>query len=126
MLGRRVKAPGKNRVKLFTAPNHRRQKSLATILSPSLRGEHGIKSLPVRRGDTVMVRRGEWALQEGRVLRVDTKGAWVFVENIKRERADGRETQIPLRPENLMITRLDLDDEWRKRIIERRGYGAKP
>lgn len=113
-------------MKLFEAPNHRRQKTLAAILSPSLRGEHGVKSLPIRSGDTVAVRRGEWALQEGRVLRVDTKRAWVFVENIKRERADGREVNIPIRPENLMITKLNLDDEWRKKIIERRGYGARP
>ncbi|MFB0543518.1 MAG: 50S ribosomal protein L24 [Candidatus Bathyarchaeia archaeon] len=126
MSGRRVKDPGKNRAGLFTAPNHRRRKALAAILSPSLRGEYGVKSLPIRSGDTVVVRRGAWALQEGRVSRVDTKRAWVFVENIKRERADGRESLIPIRPENLMITKLDLDDEWRKRIIERRGYGATP
>lgn len=126
MSGRRVKDPGKNRARRFTAPNHRRRKILAAILSPSLRGEHGVKSLPIRSGDTVVVRRGAWALQEGRVSRVDTKRGWVFVENIKRERADGRETLIPIRPENLLITKLELDDEWRKRIIERRGYGAKP
>jgi len=118
----KVKDPGKNRLRLFTAPNHRRQKGLAAVLSPSLQGEYGIRSLPVRRGDTVVVRRGDRALQEGKVSRVDTKRTKVFVDNIKRERADGREVLIPLRPENIMITKLDLDDKWRKKIIERRGY----
>lgn len=126
MSGGGVKDPGKNRARIFKAPNHRRQKFLAAVLSPNLRGEYGTKSLPVRSGDTVVVRRGDWALQEGRVLRVDTKSVRVFVENIKRERADGREVIIPLRPENLMITKLNLDDEWRRRIIGRRGYGAAP
>ena len=69
-----------------------------------------------------MVRRGDWALQEGKVSRVDKERARIFVENIKREKADGREILIPIRPENLMITRLELNDEWRKRIVERRGY----
>ncbi|RJS88884.1 50S ribosomal protein L24 [Candidatus Bathyarchaeota archaeon] len=125
MAGGGVKDPGKNRLRLFTAPVHRRRKRLSVLLSPSLRAEHGVKSLPVRSGDTVVVRRGEWMLQEGKVLRVDTERGLVFVDNIKQERADGREVHIPLRPENLMITKLDMDDEWRKRIIERRGYRAK-
>jgi len=122
---RKVKDPGKNRMKMFTAPSHRRQKALAAILSPSLRGEYGARSIPIRSGDIVVVRRGERALQEGRVLRVDVRRASVFVENVKRERADGREVLIPLRPENLMITKLDMDDKWRKKIIERRGYEGK-
>lgn len=117
-----IKDPGKNRLRLFMAPNHMRQKVLAVVLSPNLKGEYGIRSLPIRRGDTVVVRRGDRTLQEGKVSRVDTKRVRVFVENIKRERADGREVLIPLRPENLMITKLDLDDKWRKKIIERRGY----
>ena len=125
MAGGGVKDPGKNRLRLFTAPVHWRRKRLSVLLSPSLRAEHGVKSLPVRSGDIVVVRRGEWMLQEGKVLRVDTERGLVFVDNIKQERADGREVHIPLRPENLMITKLDMDDEWRKRIIERRGYRAK-
>ncbi len=125
MAGGGVKDPGKNRLRLFTAPVHWRRKRLSVLLSPSLRAEHGVKSLPVRSGDIVVVRRGEWMLQEGKVLRVDTERGLVFVDNIKQERADGREVHIPLRPENLMITKLDMDDEWRKRVIERRGYRAK-
>lgn len=117
-----VKDPGKNRMRLFTSPNHRRQKVLAAVLSPNLKGEYGIRSLPIRRGDTVVVRRGDRTLQEGKVSRVDPKRSRVFVENIKRERADGREVLIPLRPESLTITKLELDDKWRKKILERRGY----
>lgn len=125
MSDRRVKDPGKNRMRLFRAPSHRRQKALTTILSPDLRGEYGVRSLPVRSGDTVVVRRGERVLQEGRVLRVDVRRANVFVDNVKRERADGREVLIRLRPENLMITKLDMDDKWRKKIIQRRGYEGR-
>jgi len=118
----KVKDSGKNRARLAKLGNSARQKNLSVILSPSLKGEHGVKALPVRNGDTVVVRRGEWTLQEGKVSRVNTSNKKVFVENIKREGADGKESLIPLCPENLMITKLNLDDKWRKKIIERLGF----
>jgi len=33
--------------------------------------------------------------------------------------------QIPIRPENVMITRLELGDDKRRAILARRGFGAK-
>jgi len=38
---------------------------------------------------------------------------------------DGSTVQIPVRPENVMITRLNMDDDRRKRILERRGFESK-
>jgi hypothetical protein len=38
---------------------------------------------------------------------------------------DGSTVQIPIRPENVMITKLNLDDSRRREKLERRGYEAK-
>lgn len=122
MVSQKITDRGKNRARLANLGNSGRQKNLKVILSPNLKGEHGVKSLPVRDGDTIVVRRGEWTLQEGKVVRVNTSDKKVFVENIKREGADGKESLIPLSPSNIMITKLNLDDKWRKKIIERRGF----
>ena len=38
---------------------------------------------------------------------------------------DGSTVQLPIQPENVMITRLNLDDGIRREKLDRRGYEAK-
>jgi len=117
--------PSTVRKRWFNAPLHRRRKYLSAPLSPELRAEYGTRSLPVRRGDTVVVLKGDWKMKEGKVTRIDTKRMRIYIEGLTRERMDGSTVPIPIRPWNVMITKLDLSDPWRKRILERRGYAAK-
>jgi large subunit ribosomal protein L24 len=81
--------------------------------------------MPVRRDDTVTITKGDRRLTEGRVLRVDAKRSRLYIEGVTRTRMDGSTTQIPVRPENVMITRLNLDDARRREILDRRGFEAK-
>lgn len=101
------------------------RRRLSAPLAPPLRTQHGVRSIPVRVGDTVMVVKGDRKMSEGRVTKVDTKRGKIYVEGITRQRLDGRTVQIPISPQNVMITRLKLDDEWRRGILERRGYRAE-
>ena len=117
--------PSTVRKRWFNAPLHRRRKYLSAPLSPELRAEYGTRSLPVRKGDTVVILKGDWKMKEGKVTRIDTKRMRIYIEGLTRERMDGSTVPIPIRPWNVMITRLDLSDPWRKRILERRGYAAK-
>ena len=117
--------PSTVRKRWFNAPPHRRRKYLSAPLSPELRAEYGTRSLPVRRGDTVVILKGDWKMKEGKVTRIDTKRMRIYIEGLTRERMDGSTVPIPIRPWNVMITKLDLSDPWRKRILERRGYAAK-
>jgi large subunit ribosomal protein L24 len=120
-----VKKPGKNRKIRFNAPHHIRRKFLSAPLSPSLKTQYGTRSLPVRRDDTVTITKGDRKLTEGKVLRVDMKRGKLYLEGLTRTRMDGSTVQIPFRPENVMITRLVLDDPKRQDILTRRGYEAK-
>jgi large subunit ribosomal protein L24 len=120
-----VTKPGKNRKRRFNAPHHTRRKFLSAPLSPSLKGQYGTRSLPLRREDTVTITKGDRKLTEGRVLRVDSKRNRLYVEGVTRNRMDGSTVQIPIRPENVMITRLTLDDAKRREILDRRGFEAK-
>jgi large subunit ribosomal protein L24 len=117
-----VKKPGKNRKRMFTAPNHLRGRFISAPLSPSLKGQYGAKSMPIRRDDTVTITKGSRKLMEGKVLRVDRGRRWIYVEGVTRTRMDGSTVQIPIRPENVMITRLNLDDAERRKILDRRGF----
>ncbi len=125
MVKRAVTKPGKNRKRRFNAPNHVRRKFLSAPLSPSLKIEYGARSMPVRRDDTVTITKGDRKLTEGKVIRVDSERSKIYIEGVTRNRMDGSMVQIPIRPENVMITRLELGDDKRRAILARRGFGAK-
>jgi large subunit ribosomal protein L26e len=45
----------KNRKRHFTAPSHIRRKIMSAPLSKELRKKHGVRSIPVRKDDEVIV-----------------------------------------------------------------------
>ncbi|HDM22621.1 MAG: 50S ribosomal protein L24 [Methanomicrobia archaeon] len=111
----------KQRKMYFNAPLHKRQKFMSAHLSKELREKYGIRSLPVRKGDKVRVLRGDYIFSEGKVMKVDLKRTRIFIEKVTREKTDGTEVNIPFHPSNVEIIELDLKDEERAKIIERRG-----
>lgn len=117
--------PAKQRKMLYQALDHIRYKFFATILSPELRKSHGAKALPVRKGDTVRVMRGDHKGLEGKVTRVDRKKYRIFIEGLTREKVDGTTTFVPIHPSKVMITRLNLDDKWRNKILKRKKEAEK-
>jgi len=112
--------PSKQRKRLFQAPDHIRYKNFAALLSPELRKTYGTRSLPVRRGDTVRIMRGDRKGFEGKVSSVDRKKFRIYIEGLTREKVDGTTVFIPVHPSKVMITKLNLDDKWRRKILERR------
>ena len=107
------------------APVHIRRRYISATLSPNLKTQYGARTMPVIEDDTVAITKGDRKLTEGKVLRVNTKSSRVYVEGVTRTRLDGSTVQIPIRAENVMITKLNLDDDWRKKILERKGFKAK-
>jgi large subunit ribosomal protein L24 len=103
---------------LYGAPAHVRHRLLAAHLSLDLRASHEVKSLPVRSGDTVRVMRGDHRGVEGKVTRVDLAKYRVYVEGLTREKVDGTTVFLPVHPSKVVITHLNLDDKWRKNILE--------
>lgn len=112
--------PSKQRKRLFQAPDHLRYKHFAALLSPELRKTYGTKSLPVRSGDTVRVMRGDRKGFEGKVTRVGRKNYRIYIEGLTREKVDGTTIFVSVHPSKVMLTKLNLDDKWRKKILERR------
>jgi large subunit ribosomal protein L24 len=120
-----VTKSAKQRKMLFQAPDHIRYKLFAAPLSPELRKSHGVKTIPVRSGDTVRIMRGDHKGFEGKIARVDREKYRIYVEGLTREKVDGTTTFVPIHPSKVMITRLNLDDKWRKKILERKKEARK-
>ena len=123
---KRVKNPGKQRKRLFNAPAHIRHKLMSAPLSHELTASRGAKTLPVRRGDTILIKRGDNKGFEGKVSRVDLKAYRIYVEGLTREKVDGTNIFLPIHPSKVEIRNLNLDDKWRKNILERKKEIAKP
>jgi large subunit ribosomal protein L24 len=107
------------------APNHIKRKFLSAPLSPNLKTQYGARTMPVIEEDTVSITKGDRKLTEGKIIRVNTSERKVYIEGVTRSRLDGSTVQIPIRAENIMITKLSLEDDWRKRILERKGFKSK-
>ncbi|MEM0358960.1 MAG: 50S ribosomal protein L24 [Candidatus Hadarchaeales archaeon] len=114
------KKPGKQRLRLYTLPLHRRHVLLSATLSPELRKKYGRRSLPVRKGDRVRIMRGDFKKLEGEVLKVDRKKVAVIVEGATVRKADGTEVPRKIHPSNLMIVKL-AQDKKREKALSRSG-----
>lgn len=112
--------PRVQRRQLYTMPLHLRHKLFNAPLSRELREKYGVKRLPVRVGDVVIIMRGDFAGVEGKVVKVDLKRVRIFVEGVQIKKADGTPVYYPIHPSKVMIVKLDLSDKYRVKIIERR------
>jgi len=117
---KRVKDPRKQRKLLHNAPAHLRHKLMAAPLSPQLAASKSVKTLPVRKGDTVHIMRGDNKGFEGKISRVDLKNYRIYIEGLTREKVDGTAIFLPVHPSKVMIKNLNLNDKWRKAIVERK------
>ena len=117
--------PTKQRKRMYQASLNERYRRFSAPLSSKLKESHGTNSVPVRNGDTVMIMRGDRKGSEGKVTQINRKNYRIFIEGATREKVDGTTTLIPIHPSKVMITRLNLDDKWRKKILERKGVTEK-
>ena len=122
----RVKNPGKQRKRLFNAPAHIRHKLMSAPLSNELAASRGAKTLPVRKGDTVRIQRGDHKGFEGKISRVDRKEYRIYLEGLTREKVDGTNIFLPIHPSKVEIRNLNLDDKIRKATLDRKQEIAKP
>ncbi len=111
------KSPRKQRRRIRNAALHERKSLLKCRLDEFLQEEYGLRSLVIKKGDLVKVMRGQFRDTEGKVTRVSYKNVRVFLDNATITKADGKEAPVPVHPSNLILVKLELDDE-RKSIIE--------
>jgi len=116
----RSKDPSKQRKYRYRAPIHIKRKFLSAHLSKTLREKYKTRSIPIRKGDEVIVVRGDFKGKKAKVERVEVKKTKVYLSGVTRKRKDGTVVHIGLDPSNLMITSLNLDDKKRVKSLERK------
>jgi large subunit ribosomal protein L24 len=107
------------RKKMHNAPAHVKSKAVAAHLSADLRQKYGIRTVRVCRGDTVVVMKGNEDVRgnEGKIMEVITNTGCVIIDGVTVKQADGTAVSRPVHASNLVVTKLDLKDEWRSDLI---------
>ena len=114
----------KSRKAHFSAPSSIRRKIMSSHLSKELRTKYDVRSIPVRKGDTVKVLRGAFKGREGKVQSVYRKKWSVYVEKLTKEKTNGSQVNVPVHSSKCVITQLKLDKN-RKALLERKKRVTK-
>ena len=120
------KQPRKQRLARYTAPYHRRHREMSSPIDKGLRerqlsrGFMYPRAMPVRKGDRVMIVRGEGKSKSATAVSlVDRKARKVYVEGFTYFKSDGTELQRPIDASNLVIINPDWSDIRRRKILNR-------
>ncbi|ELQ75161.1 60S ribosomal protein L26 [Trachipleistophora hominis] len=108
----------KQRKRHFNAQSTDLTKQMTAPLSKALKEELGIKRIPVRPNDTVMVRVGKYKKTEGKVVRVNRVARKICIEGVSITKKDGAVRYLGVHPSNLSIVRLSMEKD-RNRMIEK-------
>ena len=109
---------GKQRKNLFSGDLHIKKRVCRAHVADDLMEKYNIWTVRVHKGDTVKIMRGGYAGHTAKVTDVDTKNRVIYIEKVTSVKADGKETPRPVHPSNVLVTKLDLTDPYRKRKLE--------
>jgi len=111
--------PRKQRREIFNAPLHKKRKWISSHLEESLLLKYDRRAIPVIKGDTVKVMRGNFRGHEDKIASVNVKRRYLEIEGITMSKADGNKIAKPIHASNVLITKLNLTDKWRRKKLER-------
>jgi len=119
------KQPRKQHKFVANAPLHIKHSFLNSHLSKDLRTKYNKRSLAIRKGDEVMVMRGEFKKKKAKITLVDHKRIRVALENLQRTKKDGTKVNVWFRPSSLQIISLNIEDKKRIASLERNKNSTK-
>jgi large subunit ribosomal protein L24 len=112
--------PRKQRLFSYNRNAHDRSRAMSAHLSDELLKEYSrIRSLTVRKGDTVKVVRGAFKGQVAKVIRVFPRKGMISIEEATLTKADNKKVARLFRPSKVILTKLDLSDPWRREKLQR-------
>lgn len=111
--------PRKQRKEYFNAPLHKRRKWISSHLEENLLLKYDRRRITLVKGDSVKVMRGSFKGHEGKITNVNQRRRFVEVEGLVMTKADGKKIAKPVHSSNLLITKLNLTDRWRREKLEK-------
>jgi len=109
----------KQRYNLHNAPLHKKRKWISSHLAENLLLKYDRRSLPVVKGDTVKVMRGNYRGHEDKISKVNVRDQTVEIEGVTITTAKGTKLAKPIHASTLLITKLNVTDKWRRQKLEK-------
>lgn len=99
------------RRRIHSLHNSAAVRHMVVPLSEEMAKQHGVRRLPVRKGDTVLIVKGDKGARgmEGKISSLDRRTGKVIIEGITITKADGKQTARHVHYSNLMITNVFQD-----------------
>jgi large subunit ribosomal protein L24 len=115
------KQPRKQRKYLANAPTHIRHKFISANLTKELRKKYGKRNFPLKKGDSIIIMRGEFKKKTGKIESIDLKKLRVMISGIYRTKKDGTKVSVYFDNSNLQIKELNMEDKKRINAIQRKN-----
>ena len=80
-----------------------------------------VRSIPIRKEDEVKVVRGKFKGREGKVSAVYRRKFVIHIERATKDKASGTPAPVGVDPSNVVITKLKMEGNDRKAILERKA-----
>jgi large subunit ribosomal protein L24 len=112
--------PRKQRLANYTKNQHAQMRAMSAHLSDELLKEYGlVRSVTVRKGDTVKVVRGIFKGHTAKVAKAFPQKGFISIDEATLTKSDGKKVARMFRPSNVILTKLDLSDPWRREKLSR-------
>lgn len=113
----KVKSSKSNKQRLYHYKKalHRKQQDLAGNANKKLRQQLGVRSIALRKGDTVKVARGTKKGTSGKITAVDYQKGVIFIDKLSRKKASGEEIPMPVHASKTLVVEIDKSDAKRFR-----------
>lgn len=103
---------------LHNAPLHKKRKWISSHLAENLLLKYDRRNLPVVKGDTVKIMRGNFRGHEDKIVKVNVRDQTVEIEGVTITTAKGTKLAKPIHASTLLITKLNVTDKWRRKKLE--------
>jgi len=110
-------SPRRQRKAVYEATTFERHILMTVPLSRELRRRFHRRSVPLRKGDTVMVMSGSFVGREERVAKIDRRGYSVTLDNVTLKTGEAKLKPLAIKTSHLVLTKLNLADAWRRRTL---------
>merc|ERR1711939_1243329 len=114
----------KSRKEHFQAPSSVRRVIMSAPLSKELGEKYNVRSIPLRKDDEVVIKRGSNKGREGKITACYRLKYVIHVERVTREKTNGQSVPIGIAPSKVEVTKLKLDKD-RENILERVAKGRE-
>ncbi len=111
--------PRKQRKYKANAPFNIRQKLMSSHLSEELIKKYKRRNVPVKKGDKVIIMRGQFKGKLGLINKVNLKKLRIYIDGTEMTKKDGTKAFYPVHPSNVLVKELNLEDKERKKSVER-------